>query len=150
MIKQKNIKKKIKKYLIQEIEIMMSIKHPNILRFLEAKKTKNNIYIFIEFCNGGDLRRFLDLKGGKLDEKIVSTIIKQIADGLNHLNDNDAMHRDLKLDNILLNFPNYKGTGTVPDSYIENFDTENDEIEVIIGDLGFARSIGAQDMAASY
>ena len=87
MIKQKNIKSRIKKYLIQEIDIMMNIMHPNILRFLEAKKTSNNIYIFTEFCNGGDLRRFLELKGGKLDEKVVKIIIRQIAKGLNHLNE---------------------------------------------------------------
>jgi len=49
MIQQKKVKSRIKKYLIQEIEIMMRIKHDNILRFLEAKKTANNIYIFFEF-----------------------------------------------------------------------------------------------------
>lgn len=150
MIKQKNIKAKIKKYLIQEIEIMMSIKHDNILRFLEAKKTANNIYIFFEFCNGGDLRRFLEAKGGKLDEKVTKVIISQIAKGLNHLNENKAMHRDLKLDNILLNFPSYEENGSVPESYLRDFDPDKEEIEVIIGDLGFARSLGSSTLAESY
>jgi serine/threonine protein kinase len=150
MIKQKNIKAKIKKYLIQEIEVMMSIKHDNILRFLEAKKTSNNIYIFFEFCNGGDLRRLLDLKGGKLDESLTQIIVKQLVEGLNHLNDNKSMHRDLKLDNILINFPDYNGEATVPDEYIQDFDPTEERIEVIIGDLGFARNLGQQDMATSY
>lgn len=150
MIKQKNVKTKIRKYLIQEIEIMMSIKHDNILRFLEAKKTTNNIYIFFEFCNGGDLRRFLDIKGGKLDEKVTKVIIRQIGEGLNHLNKNKAMHRDLKLDNILLNFPDYEEEGSVPDEYLKNFDPSKDKMEVIIGDLGFARSLGNSSLAESY
>jgi serine/threonine protein kinase len=150
MIKQKNIKAKIKKYLIQEIEVMMSIKHDNILRFLEAKKTSNNIYIFFEFCNGGDLRRLLDIKGGKLDESLTQIIVKQLVEGLNHLNENKSMHRDLKLDNILINFPDYNGEAGVPDEYLENFDPSEERIEVIIGDLGFARNLGQQDMATSY
>jgi len=150
MIKQKNVKTKIRKYLVQEIEIMMTIKHDNILRFLEAKKTSNNIYIFFEFCNGGDLRRFLDIKGGKLDEKLTKVIVKQIGEGLNFLNQNKAMHRDLKLDNILLNFPEYKEEGSVTDEYIRNFDPTQEKIEVIIGDLGFARSLGNSSLAESY
>lgn len=150
MIKQKKIKEKIKKYLVQEIEIMMKIKHENILRFLEAKKTSNNIYIFVEFCNGGDLRRLLELKEGRLEESLVRKIVKQIAAGLNYLNENNAMHRDLKLDNILINFPNSKSGKVVSDEYIEKFDHEKEEIEVIIGDLGFAKSMANTDMTMSY
>lgn len=150
MIKQKNVKSKIKKYLIQEIEIMMTIKHDNILRFLEAKKTTNNIYIFFEFCNGGDLRRLLDIKGNKLDEKLAKVIICQIAKGLKYLNENKSMHRDLKLDNVLLNFPDYDEEGSVPDEYLQNFDPTKQRIEVIIGDLGFARSLNTSSLAESY
>ena len=85
-----------------------------------------------------------------MGEKAVRPIIAQIAEGLNHLNEHNAMHRDLKLDNILLNFPGYKGTGVAPDSFVEEFDIETDELEVIIGDLGFARNLGAKDLATSY
>lgn len=151
MIKQKNIRPKIKKYLVQEIEIMMNINDTHILKFLEAKKTSNNIYIFFEYCNGGDLRKFLDIKNGKLDENLARVILKQIADGLDYLNSKNIMHRDLKLDNILLNFPDYVGEGQVSDEYIQNFDsTSPDRIEVIIGDLGFARSIDKTNLAESY
>ncbi|CAI2362020.1 unnamed protein product [Moneuplotes crassus] len=150
MVKFKNISPLHKKYLIKEIELLIKIQHDNIIRFLEAKKTSNNIYIFMELCNGGTLRRFLDLQDGKLEEELVQKITKQIAEGLNHLNENEAMHRDLKLDNILLNFPKYEGDGIVPDEYIEEFDHEKEEIEVIIGDLGFARSIGEDELTTSY
>lgn len=149
MINLKNIKSRIKKYLFQEIQVMMSITHDNILRFLEAKKTSNNIYIFFEFCNGGDLRRFVDLHDGKLNEKLCKVILKQIAEGLSHLNEKKTMHRDLKLDNILLNFPDYEGEGSVSNDYLMNFDVTKDRIEVIIGDLGFARSLNV-GLAESY
>jgi serine/threonine-protein kinase ULK2 len=150
MMKQANINKKIKKYLIQEIEVMMQLKHDNILRFLEAKKTYNNIYIFFEFCNGGDLRGFLEARGGKLDEKVTKVIIKQLAEGLNHLNQNKAMHRDLKLDNILLHFPEFSGPGKVDSDFLKDFNPDEQKMEVIIGDLGFARSLGVNNVAESY
>ena len=153
MIPQKRIKAKIKKYLVQEIEIMMKLKHENILRFLEAKKTSNNIYIFVEFCNGGDLRQLMDAKGGQLDEKLVKIVMKQVAEGIKHLHDQKSMHRDLKLDNIMIHFPGYdkeSGPETVTTSYLKEFDCQKSPIEVVIGDLGFARSFKATDMIQSY
>lgn len=47
---------------------MMNIKNDYVLALVDAKKTQNNIYIFFEFCNGGDLRRLLEAKGGSLSE----------------------------------------------------------------------------------
>ena len=149
MIRKNDIKPRIKKYLVQEIDVMMSITHDNILRFLEAKKTPNNIYIFFEYWNGGDLRRFVDLHEGKLEENLWKIILKQIAEGLNHLNEKKTMHRDLKLDNILINFPDYPHEGQVSNIYITNFNYKEDRIEVIIGDLGFARSLDV-GLAESY
>ena len=149
-IKQKSIKPLSKKYLLEEINIMMRSKHPNVINFLELKKTTNNIYIFMEFWNGGDLTNFIKLKGNRLNETLVKIILKQITKGLSHLNENQILHRDLKPDNIFLNFPNYKENEIVPDSYIEEFDHESEEIEVILGDLGFSRALDQQDLATSF
>jgi len=150
MIKHKAIKERMKKYLIQELDIMMNMDHPNILRFLEAKKTQNNIYIFMEFCNGRDLSTLLELKDGKLSENLVRKIIKQVASGLQYLNEKGVMHRDLKLANILVHFPEYSGKGSVSDVYIEEFDHEEEDIEIVIGDLGFAKSVQGGEITTSY
>jgi serine/threonine-protein kinase ULK/ATG1 len=150
MLTLRKINKTIRRYLLQEIEVMMSLRQERILNFLEAKKTSNNIYIFFEFCNGGDLRRLLELKGGKFDEKLAKEIIRQIAEGLVYLDQNKVMHRDLKLDNILIHFPDYKGEDSASDEYLKDFDIECDNIEVVIGDLGFAKALDAKDMTKSY
>jgi len=62
------------RYLQTEIDIMMTITNQHVLSLVDAKKTSNNIYIFFEFCNGKDLRHFIDLRGGNLDEKTTKII----------------------------------------------------------------------------
>ena len=92
----------------------------------------------------------LELKGGKFDEKLAKEIIRQIAEGLVYLDQNKVMHRDLKLDNILIHFPDYEGEGSVTEEYLRDFDIESDNIEVVIGDLGFAKALDTKDMTRSY
>ncbi|CAI2387118.1 unnamed protein product [Moneuplotes crassus] len=151
VINRRTINPLMSKSLGREIETMMKIKHPNVLAFLEVKKTKNNVYIFLELCNGGDLTRLLKLKRGSLDENQVKIIIKKIAEGLNHLNQKGIVHRDLKLDNILLNFPGYKKHWNTSDRYISKYQIqEGCDLEVVIGDLGFARPLQAKELAETF
>ena len=57
-----------------------------------------------EYCNGGDLERFKELRL-VLSEKECHLVIKQIVNGLKEIHALNIVHRDLKLANILLNFP---------------------------------------------
>jgi len=84
---------------------MIGMDSPLVLGLIDAKKTKNNIYLFFQFCNGGDLRDLIDAFGGTLPENIVKIVTTQICQGLTYLNSKKVVHRDLKTDNILLHFP---------------------------------------------
>jgi len=74
------------------------------------KELPNNLYIFTDFCNGGDLERYLK-KHGPLAEEEALKILKQIANGFiglenlivkNHKGSRvSIMHRDIKPPNIL-------------------------------------------------
>ena len=125
--------------MTKKSRLLNKLQHENILRFLDWVRTEKNVYIFFEFSNGGDLKRFLNLRGGYLEEELAAIILKQVAIGLKYLSENKVMHRDIKLENILMHFPNYKGKGSCPDEYIMNFDYEKEPIEVTICDLGFSK-----------
>ena len=97
------------KRLANEINILRQIKHPNIVGLVELKKTKTHVYIVTEFCNGGSLtdclRKYVNKNFKPFSEKIVQYLMRQILSAINYLHSHKIIHRDLKLDNILVNFP---------------------------------------------
>lgn len=90
--------------LAREIIFLSTINSPNVVHLEEVIKTKSNYYSVLEFCNGGSLQNFLDLHG-RFPEKFAIKCLSQIVNGCSALYDKNVMHRDLKLDNILINFP---------------------------------------------
>ena len=71
--------KKINKRIKKEIKICKTLKHPNIVETFDVIYDKNygNIYMILEYCDGGDLNKFL--KNNKLNEEGTQKIMKQIA-----------------------------------------------------------------------
>lgn len=102
--------KSLKKYLYNEIEIMKKLNHPNIIHFYEYFMTTNNYYIIMDYCNGGslsDLLKEYKLKFGKpFPQEIIQYFMHHIVNGLKYIHSQGIIHRDIKMDNILLNFKN--------------------------------------------
>ena len=82
------------------------------------------------------MQGLLNLKT-RFPEKVAKECLKQIVAGCSALYKVRVMHRDLKLDNILVHFPNRKGKITKED--IMGIDLENEKFVVKIADLGYAR-----------
>ena len=78
---------------------------PHIIELYELVQTNNNFYAFIEYANGGSLQNLLHLKG-RFSELVAREILIQIVKGFEVLYSKKIVHRDLKLDNILVSFPN--------------------------------------------
>jgi serine/threonine protein kinase len=95
-------------YLKAEINLLKGINHPNIVKLKDVTKTKKHFYLVLEYCNGGELKNALDkykLKYNKaFSEEIVQYLMRQIVDAMNYLHSRNIMHRDIKLENILLNY----------------------------------------------
>ena len=101
--------KNVIKYLKNEIGIMEQLDHENIIKLHESLQTSHNIYLVMDNINGGSLSDFLSkykLKQGEaFPQKVIQYFVKQIVQGLIYIHSKNIIHRDLKLDNILLDFP---------------------------------------------
>ena len=87
----------------------MMVKHPNIVKYEDFKISQNNFYLVTEYINGGSLKsnliRYMSIYRKPFSEEIVQYLMRQIVDVVKYLHFNNIIHRDLKLDNILVNFP---------------------------------------------
>ena len=134
---------KVKKYFNNEIEILKEIKHKNIMRLIDFKQSEENYYLVCELCNGGSLHqcinKYLKMYRKPFSEEIVQYQMKQIIEALQYLHSNHIIHRDLKLENILVNFKNQN------DKNILNM--YGAEIKII--DFGFATHAKKVDLNRS-
>ena len=86
--------------------------NPNIIHLYAVFKFEINTdeLVVLEYCNGGSLLKCLNdyiiKKGKPFPEKLVRHLMKQILKGVNSLHERGIIHRDLKLNNILLKYNN--------------------------------------------
>ena len=82
-----------------EIEILKTLDHPDIVRIIESFNTKDSYVLVTEYCEGGEL---FDQVRNQLSETQIAVIFRQLLSGLAYLHSHNIVHRDLKLENILI------------------------------------------------
>ena len=87
--------------LIDEIEILKILEHPNIMKVYESFVYNHNYYIVSELCDQGHLLSKLE-KIGKMDQIVVKFLMGQIFNAVAYLHSKNILHGDLKLENVLL------------------------------------------------
>jgi len=95
----------IRAKILQEVYILQNVKHANIIRLLEVFEENEQLFIVMEYASNGDLLKHLKNKG-RMNEKNAKIIFKQIVYGLGNIHSKNILHRDIKLDNILLDSEN--------------------------------------------
>ena len=108
-----NLNEKEKENALNEVRILASIHHPNVISYKEAfidDETCSLWYyllsLIMEYADGGDLyQRILDhqRKGNYMNEKFIWNLFIQLTRGLKALHDLNILHRDLKSANVFLN-----------------------------------------------
>ena len=90
-----------KESLMNEIEIMQIVKHPNIMTLHELHESKNSIYLVLELLEGGELFNYVSSKKSVSIHEICR-VMKCLLEALAYLSDKRIMHRDLKPENMIL------------------------------------------------
>jgi len=101
--------------LHNEIAILRSLDHPNIIKAYEVYSNKSQIYIVMEICSGGDLYKRLPYS-----EKDAAKIVGKLTSAIKYMHDNNVVHRDLKFENIM-------------------FENVEDEAEIKVIDFGLSK-----------
>ena len=90
--------------------------HPHVTQLYEVIATETSIWLVTELCSGGELFDYL-VEKGRISEKETRRLVGQLCLALHYVHNSKAVHRDLKLENVLL----------------------DDRCNIKIGDFGFTR-----------
>ena len=110
----------------REIEIMKICQHPNIIHYIDSYEDENDIYIFMEYCEGGTFFDYLKKRNFILKEDLAVNIIYKICKAIDYFHSYGITHRDLKPENILMT-------------------SEDNNAEIKILDFGLGKIIGPNE-----
>lgn len=100
VINRDKLKGKFKELFDNEIKVLNACNNANIVRLFDIKKTANNYYLIMEYCNEGDLSSYLKARKRLSEEEAVEFLV-QILGAFRDLVRNKILHRDFKLANVL-------------------------------------------------
>ncbi|XP_074276662.1 putative serine/threonine protein kinase IREH1 [Silene latifolia] len=95
------IRKNAVESILAERDILISVRNPFVVRFFYSFTCRENLYLVMEYLNGGDLYSLLR-NLGCLDEDVARVYIAEVVLALEYLHSLHVVHRDLKPDNLLI------------------------------------------------
>ncbi|RMD42254.1 hypothetical protein DV735_g2872, partial [Chaetothyriales sp. CBS 134920] len=125
--------------IYREISILQDLAHPNIVRLHEMVETERHIGIILEYASGGELFDYI-LNHRYLKDPAARRLFAQLVSGVGYLHKKGIVHRDLKLENLLLD--QNRNIIITDFGFANTFnpaDTLSDEIEYNLSNKDFVR-----------
>ena len=120
------IEHKLVESFTREVDTFSQLDHPNIIKLVDFLSDEKQVYMVMEYCSRGDLRGFL-LENGHLSEPQAKIVFRELISAVSYLHSKDIAHRDLKLENILL----------------------NESMHVKLADFGFSRKVDKDELMST-
>ena len=86
--------------LLNEVEIMKTLDHPNIVKLLRVMRTSHYMFLVMELCTGGELYDALASRGA-YSMRNVASLTEQMLSAIRYCHSKGIVHRDLKLENFV-------------------------------------------------
>ncbi|KAI0218927.1 Serine/threonine-protein kinase 33 [Lamellibrachia satsuma] len=122
--------------LEREVDILKKVHHEHIIRLKEVLETPKKMYLIMEYCSGGELADVLKAKK-RFSEIEAKTIIERLASAIGYLHKKGMVHRDIKLENILM---------------AQNPKDKNDKLYIKVTDFGLSvmKGVGHDSMMMDF
>ncbi|KAI8073091.1 kinase-like domain-containing protein [Gongronella butleri] len=109
MIRKENMLQnlRVKSSIEREVAVLQHLHHPGIVRLQATMEIEHHVCLVLEYVEGGELfdfvqeKRMLDVNGN-VDEPLVRGLFVQLADVVQWMHTQNVVHRDLKIENVLL------------------------------------------------
>ncbi|CAD8082659.1 unnamed protein product [Paramecium primaurelia] len=88
--------------LMKEIDIMRKLDHKNVLQLHEVFEDDNNVYLVVDYLQGGELLKQIENSQNGYTEHLVQNLMQNLLSSLNYLHQKQIIHRDIKPENLIL------------------------------------------------
>ncbi|KAI9502616.1 kinase-like domain-containing protein, partial [Coemansia spiralis] len=120
--------------IVREVAINRLLHHPHICMLHDVVVHPNHYYIFQELVSGGQMLDYI-ISHGRLKEKHARKFARQIASAIDYCHHNSIVHRDLKIENILISA---NGNIKLIDFGLSNLYSPRSQLSTFCGSLYFA------------
>ncbi|KAH7156357.1 hypothetical protein EDB81DRAFT_388128 [Dactylonectria macrodidyma] len=128
--------------IYREVSILRGVSHPNIVRLIDKVETDRHIGIILEYASGGELFDYI-LNHRYLKDHSARRLFAQLVSGVGYLHKKGIVHRDLKLENLLLD--RNRNIIITDFGFANTFDPNedlSDEEELNLTDRDFVKRMG--------
>ena len=135
--------------IYREIAILRELQHPNIVKLHEMVQTERHIGIILEYASGGELFDYI-LNHRYLKDNAARRLFAQLVSGIGYLHKKGIVHRDLKLENLLLD--RNRNIIISDFGFANTFDPNDelgDEVEYKLSDRDFVKKAGLEQPGPS-
>ena len=89
--------------IMQEVDILTNLDHPNIVKYYETYIDEKYIYLVMEYIGGGELfDKIASMENQVFSEEMAAEYMTKLFGALNHMHSQGVVHRDIKPENIML------------------------------------------------
>ena len=121
----------------REIDVLKMSQHPNIVALIDLFENSDYYYIVLEYMQGKDLFDYIQFRNFKLTEQRVKELSYQIGIAIKYLHSYGIVHRDLKLENVMMSDNTETGVPKLVDFGLAKMIGPNEKADEPFGTLGY-------------